>query len=97
MRVMLRNTSRRLSGAHTTVFWNHLQGDAPRRHRGLPARAQDAQSLDHPVPAFGGHGAFAGEGRVRSVLSVEVVVLATPPAIVLVGCCDLQDLDTGLL
>src|SRR3954469_3004071 len=94
MRVMRRSTSRKLSGAHTMVFWI---GDAPRRHRGLPAGAQDAQRLDHPVPAFRRYGPYARESCMRRILSVEVVVLATPPPILPVGRGDLEHRDPGLL
>src|SRR5512134_3777837 len=76
---------------------DHLQGDAPCRHGRLPTSLEDAQGLDHAVPSFGRDRALAGEGGMRSILRVEIVVLSAPPPIVLVRRRDLQDLDPGLL
>ncbi|GAA0272738.1 hypothetical protein GCM10008965_45570 [Methylorubrum aminovorans] len=82
--------------AHDGVV-DHLQGDAPSGDRGLPARVQDAQRLDHAVAGARRDGTGAGEGRVRCTLGVEVVVLASPPPILDVGGGHLQHLDPSLL
>ena len=67
--------------AHDGVL-DHLQGHASSRDRCFAAGAQDTEGLDHPVPGPGRDGARAGEGGVRRALSVQVVVLATPAAII---------------
>jgi len=76
---------------------DHLQGDAPRAYRRFPASHQNSQGFDHPVPASRRHGPLACEGGMGRVLSIEIVVLATPAAILLVGSGDLEDRDLCLL
>ena len=76
---------------------DHLQGDAPGAHRGLPASHENPQGFDHPVPASRRHGPLACKGGMGRVLSVEIVVLATPAAILLVGGRDLENRDPCLL
>src|SRR5262249_10609457 len=76
---------------------NHLQGNAPRCHRCLPASLENTQGFNHSVTASRRYGALAGEGRVRGALRIEIVVLATSAPIVLIRQRDLQNFDPGLL
>src|SRR5271166_2411304 len=76
---------------------DHLQGDAPGAHRGLPASHENPQGFDHPIPASRRHGPLACKGGMGRVLSIEIVVLATPAAILLVGSGDLENRNPGLL
>ena len=82
--------------AHDGVV-DHLQGDAPGRGRRLPGRVQNTRRLAHAVADAWRDGTGAGEGRVRRALSIEVVVLASPPTILGVGGRHLQNLDPSLL
>jgi hypothetical protein len=96
MRVILRSALGLRRRADDRVL-DHLQGNAPRGNRRLPASLEDAQGFDHSVTAPRGDGALTGEGCVRRVLRIKIVVLATSATIVLVRCRDLQNLDPGLL
>jgi hypothetical protein len=69
---------------------DHLQGDAPGAYRRLPASHENPQGFDHPVPTSRRHSPLAREGGMGSVLSIEIIVLATPAAILLVGSGDLE-------
>jgi hypothetical protein len=70
---------------------DHLQGDAPGAYRRLPASHENPQGFDHPVPASRRHGPLACKSGMGRVLSIEIVVLATPAAILLVGGRNLED------
>ena len=76
---------------------DHLQGDAPGAYRSLPASHKNPQGFDHPVPASRRHSPLACEGGVGSVLGVEIIVLATPAAILVVGSGDLENCNPCLL
>ena len=76
---------------------DHLQGDAPRRYGCLAASREDAQGFDHAVAASRRDGSLAGKGGMGRILRVEIVVLATSTAIVLVRRRDLQNLDPRAL
>src|SRR3984957_11678628 len=85
-----------IRGADDRVV-DHLQGDAPRAHRRLPASHQNPQGFDHAVAASRRHSPLASKGGMGRILSVEIVVLATPAAILLVGRRDLENRNPGLL
>jgi hypothetical protein len=76
---------------------DHLQGDAPGAYRRLPASHENPQGFDHPVPASRRHGPLVCKSGMGRVLSIEIVVLATPAAILLVGSGDLENRNPGLL
>jgi hypothetical protein len=76
---------------------DHLQRHTPGGNCRLSAGFEHTQGLDHPVMAFGCDGALAGEGCVCSVLGIQVIVLTTLTATMLVWCRDLQNFDVGVL
>ena len=76
---------------------DHLQGDAPCRNGGLAANRENAQGFDHSVAASRRDGSLTGKGGMRSVLRVEIVVLAAPAPIMLVRRRHLQHLDPRVL
>jgi hypothetical protein len=76
---------------------DHLQGDAPGAHRGLPAGHENPQGFDHAVPASRRHGPLACKGGMGGVLGVEIVVLAASAAILVVGSGDLENCNPCLL
>ena len=86
----------RVRGADNGVL-DHLESHTPRRHGRLPAGHEDAQGFDHAVTASGCHRARAGESRMRSVLGIEIVVLATSAPVLLVRRGDFKNLDPGIL
>ena len=53
--------------------------------------------FDHAVPASRRHGPLACKGGMGRVLSIEIVVLATSAAILLVRGCDLENRNPGWL
>jgi hypothetical protein len=75
---------------------DHLQGDTSRRHGGLPAGFENTKGFHHTVAASRRDGALPGEGRMRGVLRIEIIVLSPPAAVDLVRRRDLQHLDAGL-
>src|ERR1700678_1504308 len=85
-----------VGGADDCVV-DHLQSDPPGAHRGFPASHENPQGFDHPVAASRRHGPLACKGGMGRVLSVEIVVLATPAAILLVGRRDFENRNPGLL
>jgi hypothetical protein len=83
-----------VGGADDCVV-DHLQGDAPGAYRGLPAGHENPQGFDHAVSASRRHGPLACKSGMGRVLSIEIVVLATPAAILLVGSGDLENRNPG--
>ena len=55
------------------------------------------RDFDHAVPASRRHGPLACKGGMGRVLSIEIVVLATSAAILLVRSGDLENRNPGLL
>ena len=97
MRVMARKVIPQTVRRTDDRVLDHLQSDAPCRDGGLAASREDAQGLDHSVAASGRNGPLTGEGGMRRVLRIEIVVLAAPAPILIVRRRDLQDLNPRLL
>jgi hypothetical protein len=76
---------------------DHLQGDAPGAQRRLPASHENPQGFDHPVPASRRDGPLACKSGMGRVLSIEIVVLAAPAAILLVGSGNLENCNPSLM
>ena len=83
-------------GADDRVL-DHLQSDASGGHGRLSAGHEDAQRFDHAVAASRGDGSLACESSMSGVLGVEIVVLASPAAILFVRGRDLEHGNSGLL
>jgi hypothetical protein len=76
---------------------DHLQRDPPCHYSSLAAGDEDTQRFDHAIAATRRDGSLACKGSVRGVLCVEIIVLATLPAILPVGRRHLQNRHPGLL
>src|SRR3954465_14027343 len=93
MRVILRNSSRNSSGAHTIVFWIICR--ATRRAATAVLRQALSTRRDSimPLRLLG----VAVQRCVGRVLGVKIIVFPALAAIMLVRCRDLKDFDAGLL
>jgi hypothetical protein len=96
MRVMRRSISRKLSGAHTMVFWIICRA-VRRAATAVFRQALKTRNASIIPPRLFGVTVRMPEGRMRGILGVEVVVLAAPAPILPVGRGDLEHCDPGLL
>jgi hypothetical protein len=97
MRVIFRSVFSQIVGRADDGVLDHLQRDTAGGHDRLSTGFEHTQGFGHSIAAFGRDGALAGEGCVRSILGIQIIVFAALAAIMRIRCGDLQNFDASVL